>query len=110
MAKIRRDGFVSLEAGAVPGKIVTRPLTFEGKTLYVNAKIADDGWLKGELQNIEGEPSAHYRLDACDAVTGDVLSARVTWGKRKRIELSDDEPWRIVFELKNAKLYSFWVE
>lgn len=110
LAKIRRDGFVSLDAGADPGKIATRPMTFKGKTLYVNAKIADNGWLKAELQNTENEPSSHYGFDDSDAVTGDVLSAHVTWGERKRIELSGDEPWRIAFELKNAKLYSFWVE
>jgi hypothetical protein len=110
LATIRRDGFVSLDGGPNPGRIITRPLTLKGRTLYVNARIASDGWLKAELRNTVGEPAAHYRLDHCDSLTGNVMSAQVTWGQRKTIELSADESWRVVFELKNAKLYSFWIE
>ena len=110
LATLRRDGFVSLDAGAKPGKVVTRPLTFKGRSLRVNAQIAADGWLKAELRNTAGEPIANYRLEQCDSVTGNVMSAQVTWGKRKTIESSVNKPRRVMFELKNAKLYSFWIE
>ena len=110
LATIRRDGFVSLDAGANPGTVVTRPLSFRGRTLRVNANIASDGWLKAELRSTAGEPVGHFRLDQSDSVTGDVMAALVTWGKRKEIERSVDEPRRVVFKLKKAKLYSFWIE
>ncbi len=35
LAKLRRDGFVSLNAAQKPGKIITRPLTFKGTKLFV---------------------------------------------------------------------------
>lgn len=110
LASIRRDGFVSLDAGPTSGRVVTRPLTFDGQALYVNARIAADGWLKAELRNTAGESAAHYRLDQCDPLTGDVVSAQMTWGKRKLLELPANKSRRAVSELKNAKLYSFWLE
>ena len=35
LATLRRDGFVSLDADDKPGRIVTRPLTFESGQLHI---------------------------------------------------------------------------
>ncbi|HSW47189.1 MAG TPA: hypothetical protein VLM89_16620, partial [Phycisphaerae bacterium] len=37
LAVLRRDGFASMDAGETPGTLTTRPLTFNGKYLFVNA-------------------------------------------------------------------------
>jgi len=110
LAILRRDGFASLNAGPDGGTVVTRPLTFEGKTLRVNAEIAPGGRLRAEFRTTAGAPAGPYTLAQCTPVTGDVMGAKVVWGDRKTIEHSPKSSLRVVFELKNAKLYSFWIE
>ena len=46
VASIRRDGFVSMDAGEETGELVTRPLTFKGRHLFVNLD-APNGELTG---------------------------------------------------------------
>ncbi|MCH2117434.1 MAG: hypothetical protein MK161_07010 [Pirellulales bacterium] len=110
LAMLRRDGFVSLDAQDKPGQVITRPLTFNGTQLNVNAKIAEGGYLKVGLRDAAGKPVAHYQLADCNPVQGDVTSARVTWRNRDQVHRPDDQSWRLVFELKNAQLYSFWID
>jgi len=110
LATIRRDGYVSMDAGDEAGRLVTRPLTFNGQSLHVNARVQRGGYLKAELQTIEGESVMDYQLAQCDPVTGDVMSACISWGQKKLLRRPVDESLRLVFALKNAKLYSFWIE
>ena len=110
LATLRRDGFTSLNAGLQGGTVVTRPLTFEGKTLRINAEIAPGGRLRSELRTAGGAAVDPYTLANCIPVTGNVMQARIVWGNRKTIEHSPTSSLRLVFELKNTKLYSFWIE
>lgn len=110
LATLRHDGFVSLNGGTDPGTIVTRPLTFQGKTLFVNAKIAEGGYVKAELRGTGGKAVEPYTLKQCKPVTGNVMKARVTWEGTSAIDRPQATSTRLVFELKNAKLYSFWIE
>jgi len=110
LAKLRRDGFVSLDAGDETGRVVTRPLTFEGSQLFVNVKVGPGGYLKAAFADLAGKPLGGYDTLACKPVTGDRLSAPIAWMSQERIECTNDESLRLIFELKNAKLYSFWIE
>ena len=110
LAKLRRDGFVSLNGGDKPGTVVTRPLTFEMGTLYVNAEIADGGYLKAELRDAAGTVVQPYSLTDCNPVTGDVMQAAVKWAGTSELVRPQDQSLRLVFQLKKAKLYSFWIE
>ena len=49
LAKLRRDGFASLNAGESPGTVLTRPLTFSGRLLFVNAEVSKGGWVKATV-------------------------------------------------------------
>jgi hypothetical protein len=110
LAKLRLDGFVSLNAGIEPGTVVTRPLTFQGNALFVNAEIAEGGHIKAELRDTSGKSVGPYTLKQCKPVTGNVMEARVTWEGTSAIERPPDRPMRLVFELRKAKLYSFWIK
>ena len=109
LATLRRDGFVSLNAGSTSGTVVTRPLTFGGGKLFVNAEIADGGYVKAELRTRSGETVEPYALGECKAATADATRARITWTGHDAIEHSPAESFRLAFELKNAKLYAFWI-
>jgi len=110
LATLRRDGFVSLNAADTPGMVVTRPLTFEPGALHVNAEIADGGYLKAELRDAAGTVFKPYSLTDCKPVTGDVMKATVKWAGASELKRPQDQSLRLVFQLKNAKLYSFWIE
>ena len=92
------------------GELVTRPLTFAGGALFVNGKVDEGGYLKAELRDASGKTVEPYALGECRPITGDALEGRVTWRKREAIERAPATSHRLVFELKNAKLYSFWIE
>jgi hypothetical protein len=112
LGTLRLDGFVSMDAGQKPGTIVTHPLTFNGKILYVNAEIAKDGHIRAELQRPSGETVKPYTIANCQPVTGDAIAGRITWHGRSFIETtsSSEKGLRLVFEMRDARLYSFWTE
>ena len=128
VATLRLDGFASLNAGAKPGRVTTRPLTFrKGGSLFINAEIGEDGYVTAEVRKAfpantkrvyipqnqreaVGSVVGHYALENCSPVTGNVFDAKITWGDKDTLECPDKSSLRLVFELKNARLYSFWVD
>ncbi len=110
LAKLRRDGFASLDAGDLPGQVITRPLTFPGKALYVNADVGAGGWVKAAVLSRDSDPIADYALDDAVPLTGNTTTGRMTWKSREEVPNPRDDHLRIRFQLKNAKLYSFWIE
>jgi hypothetical protein len=110
LATLRRDGFVSLDAGEKPGMVVTRPLTFDGKALFVNADVGEGGYVKAELRDASGKPQGPYLLSMCKPIHDDQVEARIRWDGRATIDRPANTPLRLVVELKNAKLYAFWIK
>ena len=87
-----------MEAGDPEGTLVTRPVTFSGKHLFVNLD-APDGELRVDV--LDGEKSAA----SSTAVKGNSTHQEVA------LDLSSfaGKPVRFRFHLKKGKLYSFWV-
>ena len=110
LATIRTDGFVSVNAGEKKGLLVTRPVVLDGKSLFVNAEVASGGYVKAELRDHAGNPVSGYTFDRCTPVTGDSVRGQVVWSGGKTKASFPSEGRRLAFELKDAKLYSFWVE
>lgn len=97
VAFLRRDGFASMEAGAEDGTLTTRPVTFSGKHLFVNAS----GTLSVEILDAETlrvlrPPST---AGTVDSTCRHVLDVSAFSGK----------PVRFRFTLRNGALYAFWV-
>ena len=57
LAKLRLDGFVSINAGAKAGRLLTRPLGFAGRHLHVNAAVASRRRATCRLR----QPRWHFR-------------------------------------------------
>ncbi len=110
LARLRRDGFASLNALQTPGQIVTRPMTFKGKKMFVNADVAEGGWVRAAALTRESEPIASYTLDKSIALRRDTIKGRMVWDSEKELASPGDDHLRFVFQLKKAKLYSFWIE
>ena len=112
LAKLRRDGFASLNGGDEPGSVVTRPLTFQGKSLFVNVEVADGGYIKSAVLSRTSEPLAGYGLEDSVPLTYDTTQGAMRWQNAKNLKPSSTlrDHYRLKFEIKNAKLYSFWIE
>ncbi|MBN2292750.1 MAG: hypothetical protein JXM70_10015 [Pirellulales bacterium] len=110
LATLRRDGFVSLTAMNAPGVIVTRPLSFKGKRLFVNAEVQDGGSIKIGLLNAEGKVHPGYAPDECLPITKGEVTIPVKWTNTGEFTLPADKHARVRFELKKAEVYAFWFE
>ena len=120
LATLRRDGFVSMDAGgteprarrispaAPPGTLTTRPLRFSGRHLFVNID-APDGELRVEMLDREARPLAPFSAGTCNPVTGDQTRARVTWSAAADVARLAGEVVRLRFHLTRGRLYAFWV-
>ncbi|MEA3365644.1 MAG: hypothetical protein U9Q79_08390, partial [Candidatus Hydrogenedentes bacterium] len=108
VAFLRRDGFVSLDAGATGGEVLTRPVTFNGKHLFVNVD-APDGQVRAELVDEAGKALSPFTMDKCRALSTDSTLAQVTWEGGADVSAFAGKPVRFRFHLTNGKLYAFWV-
>ncbi len=119
LARMRLDGFVSMDGYAPGGTLTTRLMTFTGNRLVVNARVPEKpfgsyskrqrpyGKLRVEVLDAEGRPQAGYSSADCDAFTGDEVRQGVTWKGKSELGKLASEPIRLKFYLDNAALYSF---
>ena len=109
LAKLRRDGFVSFYAGDEGGFVETRAIRFEGTRLFVNADAAD-GEVRVEVVNARGrEVLEGWDAGKCEPIRGDHLRTEIRWQGREVRSLIG-KTVRLRFHLRDAHLYSFWLE
>ena len=104
---IRLDGFVSLHAPLRGGELITRPLTFSGKSLFLNFATSAAGKIQVELQDASGQPLQGFSLDDCDEVFGDAIERPVTWRSGRDPGAVAGQAIRIRFTLQDADVYAF---
>ncbi len=101
LAVLRRDGFLSLDAGDTPGTLTTRSFTAPSGKLSVNVDAAG-----GSLEVTVLDASSRV-VAVSKPLAGDRPRAVVRW-KSGNPESSGGQPIRLRFTLRNARLYSFW--
>ena len=104
---LRADGFISLSASMNGGVAVTPPLVFSGNHLSLNCSTSAAGSIRVEIRDAGGKPIEGYTLSECPEIFGDSLKKTVEWEKQKDLSDLAGKPVRILFELKDADLYSF---
>ncbi len=102
LATLRRDGFASMEAFGA-GKLLTRPLTFSGKHLFVNADVPN-GSLQVDVLDLNGNVLAETEPFCGDGT----LQLMPLKGGGDLSSLAG-QTVRFRFSLENGALYSFWV-
>lgn len=103
LAVLRRDGFVSLDAGPTAGMLLTKPFVLAGTTLHVNAE-AQGGEVDVMLLGDDGQT-----LGVAETVSGDQPRAALRW-KSGDLAQVKGKAVSLRFSLRNARLYSFWCE
>ena len=103
LAVLRRDGFISLDAGETEGTIQTEPFKLPGSKLFVNV----DG-PAGELRvEVLGENRAILATSV--PMKGDLLHGEVKWQKGNIADL-EGKAVSLRFTFRNASLYSYWLQ
>ncbi len=105
-ASIKRDRFAHVGASFDGGAIITKSLLLNGSSLHLNANSAH-GTIVVSILDQYGQP---IKGMISKPVEVDSLNIPVRWIDEKLERLTIDKPVKLRFELKNAKLYSFWIE
>lgn len=103
LAVLRRDGFISLDAGAEIGRMTTEEFIFPEAKMFINAD-AGGGWLAVSVINKEGSVIAESEIVQENNTRNEVM-----WDMDEFEELKNQKV-KIIFTLKGAKLYSYWFE
>ena len=106
LATLRRDGWVSLDAGNAVGTLTTKTFVHPGGTLHLNADTSQ-GAVIAQIQDAAGQALPGY--DRGELQATDAISARVEFSAAEREGLAG-RPVKLQFMMKNAKLFSFWFE
>jgi len=107
---IRVDGFVSANAPLSGGEVITRPLTFTGRRLFINYATGAAGSVRIEIQDPAGQPLRGYSLQEAEELFGDSLEQPVLWKRGADLSALQGQAVRVRFVLADADLYSyrFW--
>ena len=106
-ARLRRDGFVSADAGYDSGQFITPVLQFGGNRLELNLDGSASGWLQVEIQDKDGQPLPGLGITEADPVVGNAISKTVTWKGKDDLSELVGKPVRLRFVLRAMKLYAF---
>jgi len=102
----RTDGFVSVHAEG-KASVVTKPLSFSGERLKLNFVASAGGALRVEIQDSAGTPVEGFALADCPEMFGDSVARNVEWSGDAHLSALAGRPVRLLFELKDADLYSY---
>ncbi len=108
LATLRRDGFASMDGGPKMGTLTTRPLSFSGKRLFINAD-APRGRLRVEVRDRDGNPIAPFTLANSIPFSGDRTLEAMRWKGGADLSALAGKQVRLHFEVTNGSLYSFWI-
>ncbi len=110
IAKLRLDGFVSLDA-LNKGVFTTKPFSIvEGsniRELRINFKAGKQGFVLVEVLDLHGRPIQGFTKEDCDALSGDEIRRTVTWKGKTDLSKLEGKIVKLKFYLSKAKLFSF---
>ena len=105
LAKLRLDGYVSLSASYDGGSVTTAPVLPGGDTLHLNA-ASRWGEIVVEVLGLDGEPVPG---GVSLPVSGDGVDLEVRWPEDGPNPLATSDPVQLRFNIRNARLYAYWV-
>ncbi len=107
LATLRRDGFASMQTEET-GTLVTRPLLFKGKHLFVNGDMSS-GELRVECLDEQGRVLRGFLKEECQPVRADGTRIQVRWKHRANLASLSGKRVRFRFTLTRGSLFAFWV-
>ncbi len=102
-ARLRKDGFVSRDAGAEAGRLLTPLVRLRSERMTVNAKVR--GELRLTILDQNGQPVPGFGQSDIAKITGDSTEHPVK-AARQLAELKG-QPARLEFSMREGELYGF---
>ena len=107
MASLRKDGWVSLEAGRIEGQVVTTTLPLEHPMqLEVNVSCPT-GYFASEVLYPDGRPMEGYGPEASRLEAVDMVRYRVKWNDRLAVNPVPGDLCRLRFTLFQGSFFSY---
>lgn len=103
---VRLDGFSSINAPFAGGEWTSKPFTFKGSTLILNASTSAEGWMQIEFLDEDGVPIPGFTFDDSPLLTGNWLAKPVEWESEKSAAELEGKTVRLHFIMRDADLYS----
>lgn len=103
----RIDGFVSVQATAEGGTLLTKPLQFTGAELTINYRAAPAGSVRVEIVDANSQPLPGFGLADCQELRGDAIDQVVTWKGNADVSALAGRPVRLRFALREADVFAF---
>jgi hypothetical protein len=112
LAKLRLDGFVSLDAQSPrSGILVTRPVISEGMKLVINARCHDGGSIAAEVVNMRDEVFPGYSRQECDVFRSDEVRHLFSWkGKSALPPVPTQDPPYPKPEFERFRKFRFYMD
>ncbi len=108
LASIKPDRFVALRADDEPGELVTTIVRLPSPSLYVNAAIEPDGWVRAALLDAEWRALPGFGEDDLCALVGDSTEHALRWRGREGEGWPVDQPLRLHVRARRARLYALY--
>lgn len=100
---LRRNGFVSRDAGKDGGYLLTPPLELSGSAVTVNAKAR--GEIRVRVTDRDGKPLPGFDWEDGKPIRGDAVSCPLEW-KHADLTSIRNRPVRLEVSLRQAHLYA----
>jgi len=108
LAVLRRDGFVSLDAGDKAGQVITKPFIATGDRLLLNVDVHESGETRVEVLDEEKSPVRGFELSRSIPLRGQSIEQPVGWRDAARWGQLAGKQVRLRIQLRNADLYALW--
>ncbi|MEZ5352265.1 MAG: chitobiase/beta-hexosaminidase C-terminal domain-containing protein [Bryobacteraceae bacterium] len=108
LAKLRRDGFYSMDAGTAEGTLTTRRVSFSRRRLFVNVDSAG-GELRAEVLDTNGNVISPFSKGNSIPARINTTLHEMKWNGATDMAALAGRTVQFRFYLRNGSLYSFWV-
>ena len=102
LAKLRLDGFVSMDAASEPRTLTTKPFTLDQPALFLNAD-ASKGDIRVEILNQRG-----FTLSDALPIERNGVRQEIRWRNVPSLAALRGKTIQLRFHVRNAALYSFY--
>tara|TARA_R110000868_G_scaffold100853_1_gene277408 strand:- start:48788 stop:50386 length:1599 start_codon:yes stop_codon:yes gene_type:complete len=105
-ATSRLDGFVSMDAGNLPGTLTTNPLVVTGSQLKLNIDVSGTGIATVAILDDAGNAIPGFTAADCEAIHADSVDFPVKWNGGHELKELAGKSIRLQFRMRNTKLYA----
>jgi hypothetical protein len=109
LAKLRLDGFVSLDAGEDAASLTTAPLVCAAEHITVNARVAPGGSVRVAVLRPDGRPLSGFDAEDGAPLAGDSTRHLVSWPSGATLDRVRGERIKLHLRVHRAELYSVTV-